>query len=104
VSVEPDHLLRVMVLTEQRLLAQMVDLTLNHGGYLVPTAQDVSDAEAIIGAWHPHLAVVDMESTDEPVIRRFGRDHPGRACGFRCLPKRGAEILKRSSRPAPARW
>jgi DNA-binding response OmpR family regulator len=77
VSVEPDHLLHVMVLTEQRLLAEMVDLTLNHGVYVVRTARDVGGAEAIIGAWHPHLAVVDLESGGEWVIQRFGRDHPG---------------------------
>ncbi len=38
-SVEPDHLLRVMVLPEQRLLAEMVDLTLNHGVYVMRTAR-----------------------------------------------------------------
>jgi hypothetical protein len=38
VSVEQDHLLRVMLLSEQRLFAEMVDLTLNHGVYVLRTA------------------------------------------------------------------
>ena len=52
---------RVLVLVEQRLIAEMIKLTLNHGIYVTRDAQDVYEATALLGDWQPHLAVIDMD-------------------------------------------
>jgi len=52
---------RVLVMVEQRLLVEVIKLTLNHGVYVTREAQDVAEATAALGEWHPHLAVIDMD-------------------------------------------
>ena len=78
-SIEKEQLLRVVVLTEQRLLAEMVKLTLNHGVYVTRDARSVSAATAIIREWQPHLAVVDLDSGGDQLLRQIAPDHPGGA-------------------------
>ncbi|HUX89011.1 MAG TPA: response regulator transcription factor [Chloroflexota bacterium] len=65
--------LRVLVLTEQRLLAEMVKLTLNHGVYIARDAKDLGAAMAMIDDWQPQLAVVDMDSGGDRLVRRIGQ-------------------------------
>jgi len=71
-SVQEEKPVRVLVLTEQRLLAETVKLTLNHGVYLARDAKDLGAAMAIIEEWDPQLAVVDMEGGDQ-LVRRIGQ-------------------------------
>ena len=52
---------RVLVMVEQPLIVEVIKLTLNHGVYVTREAQDVSEATAVLGSWHPHLAVIDMD-------------------------------------------
>ena len=52
---------RVLVLTEQRLIAEMVKLTLNHGVYVARSATNLDDATEILREWHPQLGVLDMD-------------------------------------------
>jgi DNA-binding response OmpR family regulator len=52
---------RALVLHEQALLFDLIELTLNHGLFVVRAASDLADAEAILEGWRPHIAVVDME-------------------------------------------
>ena len=76
-KLDQDYPLRVFVLTEQRLLAEMVKLTLNHGIYVTRDANSLDDAWAIISEWHPQIAIIDMDSGGDQVVRRIGRDLPG---------------------------
>jgi len=67
----------VLVLTEQRLLAEMVKLTLNHGVYIARDAKDLGTATAIIDEWEPQLAVVDLDSGGDQLVRRIGQARRG---------------------------
>lgn len=77
VSVQLEQPLRVLVLTEQRLLAEMVKLTLNHGVYIARDAKDLAAATALIDEWQPQLAVVDMDSGGDQLVRRIGQTPQG---------------------------
>ena len=52
---------RVLVMVEQPLIVEVIKLTLNHGVYVTREARDVPEATAVLGAWRPHLAVIDMD-------------------------------------------
>jgi DNA-binding response OmpR family regulator len=52
---------RALVLHERALLVDLIELTLNHGLFVVRAAQDVAEAEAIVAEWRPHIGVVDMD-------------------------------------------
>jgi DNA-binding response OmpR family regulator len=72
-----DHTLRVLLVTEQRLIAEMVKLTLNHGIYVTRDAKDLDDAWAIITQWRPQIAIVDMDAGGDLLLRRISKDLPG---------------------------
>lgn len=55
---------RALVLHDRPLVIDLVALTLNHGLFVVHAAGSLSEAEAILADWHPHLAVVDMDHDD----------------------------------------
>jgi DNA-binding response OmpR family regulator len=77
-GLDQDHPLRVFVLTDQRLIAEMVKLTLNHGVYVTRHARDVDDAWKILAEWHPQLAIVDMDAGGDRVVRQIGKDPQGK--------------------------
>jgi DNA-binding response OmpR family regulator len=52
------------VLDDRALLVDLIELTLNHGLFVVKAAGNLSDAAAILEAWRPHIGVVDMEHDD----------------------------------------
>jgi DNA-binding response OmpR family regulator len=52
---------RVLVMVEQPLIAEVINLTLNHGVYVTREVRDVAEATAALTAWQPHLAVIDMD-------------------------------------------
>ncbi len=62
---------RVLVMVEQPLLVEVIKLTLNHGVYITREAKDVSEATAVFGEWHPHLAVIDMDIGGDVLMRRM---------------------------------
>jgi CheY-like chemotaxis protein len=62
---------RVLVLVDQPLIADVIELTLNHGVYVTREAQDVPEATAMLGDRHPLLAVIDMEIATVPGGYRF---------------------------------
>jgi DNA-binding response OmpR family regulator len=75
--------IRVLVLTQQRLIADLVKLTLNHGAYDARDANDSDEATDLVRDWRPQLAVVDMDNGGERIVtqievsgRRAGRRIP----------------------------
>ena len=56
-----DRPARVLVLVDQPLIAEVINLTLNHGVYVTREARDVLEATAALREWHPQLAVIDMD-------------------------------------------
>jgi len=57
-----------LVLHEQALLVDLIELTLNHGLFIVKPARDLAEAERILEAWRPHIGVVDMEHDACPTL------------------------------------
>jgi two-component system, OmpR family, alkaline phosphatase synthesis response regulator PhoP len=66
---------RVLVMVEQPLIVEVIKLTLNHGVYVTRDARDAPDAMAVLGAWQPHLAVVDMDIAGDRLVPWIA--HPG---------------------------
>jgi DNA-binding response OmpR family regulator len=63
---------RVLLVIDQPVLAQYVRLALAHGTYLTRVASTVDTTLAALTAWHPHLAVVDMDLARGQILERLG--------------------------------
>ena len=64
---------RAVVLHETELLVDLIELTLNHGLFVVRPAHDLAEAEAIVHGWRPHIGVVDMDHGDSTALmQRLG--------------------------------
>ena len=51
----------------------LIELTLNHGLFVVRAAQTLAEAEAILAEWQPHMSVVDMDHDDSATfLQRLG--------------------------------
>jgi two-component system, OmpR family, alkaline phosphatase synthesis response regulator PhoP len=55
---------RALVLHDRAAVVDLIELTLNHGLFAVRAARTLSEAEEILAAWSPHMAVVDMDHDD----------------------------------------
>src|SRR5688572_1920283 len=64
--------IRVLVVEDQRLVVELVKLTLNHGVYVTREARDAVAAATVLAEWQPHLAVVDMDLGDDQLLLRIG--------------------------------
>jgi len=53
---------RALVLHDSAILVDLIELTLNHGLFVVRAADDLSQAREILDGWHPHIGVVDMDN------------------------------------------
>lgn len=63
---------RVLVLLDQPLIAGVIKLTLNHGGFVTRDARDAGDAMGVLAEWQPHLAVIDMDLGGRELFERIG--------------------------------
>ncbi len=64
---------RALVLHDQPLVVDLIELTLNHGLFVVRAARSLAEAEAILASWRPHLSVVDMDHEDSTdLLGRLG--------------------------------
>jgi DNA-binding response OmpR family regulator len=59
---------RALVLHDRPLVADLIELTLNHGVFVVRPARTLAEAESILTDWQPHLAVVDMDHDDSTAL------------------------------------
>ena len=59
---------RALVLHDRPLVVDLVELTLNHGLFLVRGADSLAEAETLLSEWHPHLAVIDMDHDDSTAL------------------------------------
>ena len=68
-----DDARRAFVLNDRPLIVDLIELTLNHGLFVVRAAQNFAEAEAILETWRPDIAVLDMDHEDSPqVLHRLG--------------------------------
>lgn len=65
-NIQPDasEARRVLVLHDRPIVVDLIELTLNHGVFLVRAASTTRDAQAIVDEWRPHMAVIDMDHDD----------------------------------------
>jgi DNA-binding response OmpR family regulator len=68
VAASRDPSRRALVLVDRPLIAGLVELTLNHGLFQVRAASNLAEADAILEAWFPHLAVIDMDHDDSVAL------------------------------------
>jgi DNA-binding response OmpR family regulator len=69
----PEDARRALVLHDRALVVDLIELTLNHGMFIVRAAASLAEAEAILAEWRPHLSVVDMDHDDgAPLLRLLG--------------------------------
>jgi DNA-binding response OmpR family regulator len=63
---------RILVVEDQRLVTELVKLTLNHGTYVTREARDAVEAATVLAEWQPHLAVVDMDLGGDQLLQQIG--------------------------------
>ncbi|MBI2762173.1 MAG: response regulator transcription factor [Chloroflexi bacterium] len=59
---------RALVLHDRPLVVDLIELTLNHGLFVVEAATSLAQAETILAEWRPHLAVIDMDHDDSTAL------------------------------------
>jgi DNA-binding response OmpR family regulator len=59
---------RALVLHDRRLVVDLIELTLNHGLFVVRAARTLAEAEAILTDWPPDMTVVDMDHDDSSAL------------------------------------
>ena len=52
---------RVLLLTDQPLLARLIQLTLSHGPFTTQNVPTPPAARTILATWRPHLVLLDMD-------------------------------------------
>ena len=55
---------RALVLHDHPLIVDLIELTLNHGLFVVRGVATLADATTLAAEWRPNLAIVDMDHTD----------------------------------------
>ncbi len=64
---------RALVVLDRPVLSGLIELTLNHGQFVVRTATDLVGAENVLAEWAPDLAVIDVENDDSTeLLERLG--------------------------------
>src|SRR5688572_21337116 len=63
-----DDARRALVLHDRQLVVDLIELTLNHGLFVVRSAQTLAEAETILASWHPHIGLVDMDHPDSVAL------------------------------------
>jgi len=65
--------LRALILHDRQLVVDLIELTLNHGLFVVRAARTLAEAESIMAEGLPHLSVIDMDHDDSTaLVQRFG--------------------------------
>jgi len=65
---QPHEARRALVLHDRPLVIDLIELTLNHGMFVVSAAGSLAEAEAILETLRPHLAVIDMDHDDSTAL------------------------------------
>jgi Response regulators consisting of a CheY-like receiver domain and a winged-helix DNA-binding domain len=68
VETPPDAARRALVLHDRQLVVDLIQLTLNHGLFVVRAATSLAEAETILDEWQPHMTVIDMDHDDSTAL------------------------------------
>lgn len=63
---------RALLVIDQRVLADVVSLALNHGHSITRVASTGQEAASAVTDWNPHLVVLDMDIEGNEMLKRFG--------------------------------
>ncbi len=64
---------RALVLHDRPLVVDLIQLTLNHGLFVVRATSSLGGAVEILADWHPDLTVIDMDHDDSTaLLQRLG--------------------------------
>jgi DNA-binding response OmpR family regulator len=64
----PAEARRALVLHDRPLVVDLIELTLNHGLFVVRAARSLTEADAMLAEWRPHLTVIDMDHDDSTAL------------------------------------
>lgn len=82
VDAPPEDARRAFVLHDRPEVVDLIELTLNHGLFVVRAAQTLAEAVDLLATWRPHLAVVDMDHDDSAdLLHRLGASNNLAASG-----------------------
>ena len=81
---QPREARHALVLHDRPLVVDLIELTLNHGLFVVRAAASLAEAEAILAEWQPDLTVVDMDHDDSTAL--LGRLGASNDIGRRVTP------------------
>jgi two-component system, OmpR family, KDP operon response regulator KdpE len=84
----PERAARVLVVLEDRALANTVDLTLRHGSYVRRSERTVAGARAALGEWKPHLLLLDIDLEAGAAIQLIDDARAGGPIGIIALTRR----------------
>lgn len=71
---DPPKTARVLLVVDQPVLARVIQLALTHGPYLPRVAATIPEAAVALGAWHPHLVIVDMDLVNGAFLGGIGTE------------------------------
>jgi DNA-binding response OmpR family regulator len=83
---QPVEAQRALVLHDRPLVVDLIELTLNHGMFIVRAVQTLAEADDLLAGWHPQLVVLDMDHDDSTALL-------GRLGASDKLTKRGTPAL-----------
>jgi DNA-binding response OmpR family regulator len=61
---------RALVLLDRPIVVDLIELTLNHGMFMVRAASSLAEAEALLAGWQPHIAVILLASRAGRTVTR----------------------------------
>jgi DNA-binding response OmpR family regulator len=67
---------RVLLVLDQPVLAEVIKLALNHGAFLTRVSETAAGATAALHEWAPQFAVVDMDIAQGAVLDQLGYRAP----------------------------
>jgi DNA-binding response OmpR family regulator len=71
---DPPKTARVLLVVDQPVLARVIQLALTHGPYMTQVAATITEADTALGAWQPHLAIVDMDLVNGAFLERVSME------------------------------
>ena len=63
---------RVLIVEDQRLVIELIQLTLSHGGFVTRAAGNAVEAAAVLSEWQPQLAVINMDLGGDHFLQEIG--------------------------------
>jgi len=79
---------RVLLVLDDRALANTIDLTLRHGGYIRRSEETVGAARVAIAEWKPHLLLLDIDLDAGAAIQLIDDARAGGPMGIIALTRR----------------